>query len=283
MKSAGPALITLLAGHQFLMADLYTFTLASGSMLRYASADFDIVSGGNTFIGSGPRMKRGRTRILRGVEVDTLDVSMFADTTDLVNGVPMLQAIARGVFDGAKVRLERAFMANWGDTSAGTVVLFSGRVAETSISRTEAKLTVRSDLELLNVQMPRNLYQPGCVHTLYDGGCGVVKSSKGIASSVASGTTRSVVNCGLTAAASFYDQGTITFTSGQNAGVSRTVKAYTPGVLTLSYPLPVVPAIGDGFLAYPGCDKSLATCAAKFSNAANFRGYPFIPVAETAL
>ena len=26
-----------------------------------------------------------------------------------------------------------------------------------------------------------------------------------------------------------------------------------------------------------GCDKSLATCAARFGNAANFRGEPYLP------
>jgi hypothetical protein len=48
-------------------------------------------------------------------------------------------------------------------------------------------------------------------------------------------------------------------------------------------PLPVAPATGTAFTAYAGCDKSMATCQGKFNNVINFKGMPFIPVAETAV
>ena len=35
---------------------------------------------------------------------------------------------------------------------------------------------------------------------------------------------------------------------------------------------------GDAFEAYPGCDHTLATCAAKFGNQLNYGGFPYIPV-----
>mgnify|MGYP001362366032 CR=1 FL=1 len=265
------------------MADLFTFTLVGGTVLRYANCDMDIKVGATVFSSGGPRFARGRTRVSIGVEVDTLDVTVYADDTHLVNGVPFLQACASGACDGASLTLERAFMASWGDTSPGTVILFAGRCAEMQISRHEARLTVRSDLELLNVQMPRNLYQPGCLYTLFDGGCGLIKSTWGVNSSAGGGSTSRVINCGLGQAAGYFDLGSVTFTGGPNAGVSRTVKSYTPGVLTLSYPLPATPGVGDGFTAYPGCDKTQATCNSKFSNQARFRAFPFTPTPETAL
>ena len=36
-------------------------------------------------------------------------------------------------------------------------------------------------------------------------------------------------------------------------------------------------AAGDAFDIFAGCDKSAATCRAKFSNFDNFRGFPHIP------
>jgi uncharacterized phage protein (TIGR02218 family) len=33
----------------------------------------------------------------------------------------------------------------------------------------------------------------------------------------------------------------------------------------------------DTMSVYPGCDKNLATCLAKFANVVNFRGFPKIP------
>ena len=48
-------------------------------------------------------------------------------------------------------------------------------------------------------------------------------------------------------------------------------------------PLPNPPSPGDGFQAYPGCDLSMAACAAKFANLPRFRGQPFIPAPSTGL
>ena len=38
---------------------------------------------------------------------------------------------------------------------------------------------------------------------------------------------------------------------------------------------PIVP--GDTFVIHGGRDKRIATCAAKFANVTNFRGFPHIP------
>jgi uncharacterized phage protein (TIGR02218 family) len=42
-----------------------------------------------------------------------------------------------------------------------------------------------------------------------------------------------------------------------------------------SMPAPI--EAGDTFVVTAGCDKTFATCAAKFSNGLNFRGFPHIP------
>jgi uncharacterized phage protein (TIGR02218 family) len=143
-------------------------------------------------------------------------------------------------------------------------------------------MNVNSDLELLNIQMPRNLYQPGCIHTLYDSGCTLLKTNFDEFSTVAAGSTLSQINCGLAQATGYFDLGTVTFTSGPNANVVRSVKSYTPGILILSQPLIQACNVGDAFTAFPGCDKLQATCSGKFNNLVNFKGFPFIPLPETA-
>jgi hypothetical protein len=50
----------------------------------------------------------------------------------------------------------------------------------------------------------------------------------------------------------------------------------------MSKNLGFVPAPGDTFIAYPGCDKTQSTCSGKFSNLVNFGGSPYIPVPETS-
>jgi uncharacterized phage protein (TIGR02218 family) len=136
---------------------------------------------------------------------------------------------------------------------------------------------------LLNQPMPRNLYSANCINTLYDSACNVVKASHAHNSSVAAGSTKSVIQCGLSQADVYFNNGVIHFTSGANTGAVRTVKEYDVGVLTLAYPLPHPPETGDAFTVYPGCNKTRADCLTKFSNADNFRGFPYIPVPEASV
>lgn len=287
MKTADAALVTLLStAREFWMCDCYTFTLVDGTVLRYTSADIDVAAGGNTFSHSGPIIKRSRTRVALGTSVDQLDLDISADSSTLLSGLPWLQAISNGALDGAEVDLDRAFAASpaaaiAGDI-AGTINLFSGRVSDTTTDSITSRVIVRSWLELLNTPLPRNLYQPPCGYSLYDTGCGVARASFAAYSAVASGSTRQVLNCALANAAGYFDIGELVFTSGQNLGVTRTVKTYTPGVVSLAYPLPKAVAVGDTFTIYPGCDKRLTTCDTKFGNTSRFRATPFVPAPETA-
>ncbi len=133
-----------------------------------------------------------------------------------------------------------------GGTAIGSVLLFKGRLGTVDqIGRTSAKLTVNSDLVLLDIDMPRNVYQPTCLHTLYDSGCTLVKNAFGTNGTVGSGSTASVIN--WSGASANFQQGSITFTSGVNAGVTANVELRrSPATsLTLGYPLQSPPAPGD--------------------------------------
>jgi uncharacterized phage protein (TIGR02218 family) len=291
MKPASTALQNLLANRQFFAADLYTFTLIGGTALRYCSGDRDITAGGHLFTAQGPRIDRkdnkAKCHWKIGVEVDTLLFDVMPQAMDMVNGLPFLAACVQGAFDGAELQLERAFMATYGDTSVGTVIMFVGRVAEIDLGRAVATFTINSHLELLNLQLPRNLWQPGCVNSLGDASCGVSLPSFAAGGITAAGSSASVIAASLAQATSYFDQGKVTFTSGANAGLTRSVKSWvagSPGRIALLAPFPNAPAAGDAFTIYPGCDKTLgANGCAKFANTARFKGYPFIPTSDTAV
>lgn len=283
MRTASVALVTLLNGSQTLAyADLYTFTLQGGGVLRYTSADVPVTYGGNTFA-LGPLLSRSRTKLGIGISVDDLEINISADSAVQVNGKAMMTFLASGGLDGARLKLERAFMVDWSTAPAGTLVMFAGRVSDVTMGRYEARLVVRSDTELLDVKVPKNLYQPGCMNTLYDAACGKSRAALTVANAVAAAPapTKSVFGSTLGQAASYFDLGVVTFASGANSGISRTVKSYAGGQVTLIAPFPFAPAVGDTFTIYPGCDKTQATCNSRFANLQRFRGQPFIPVPET--
>jgi hypothetical protein len=117
MKPASAALVALLAdSEQFIMADLYTFTLVGGSILRYSAAPSAISANGRTFV-LGPKFERSRTKVVIGTQVDELEVRVYPEPTDLIGDLPFMEAAWQGQLDGAMLQLERAFMPTYGDTS----------------------------------------------------------------------------------------------------------------------------------------------------------------------
>jgi hypothetical protein len=260
VKSASSATQAILAAGQFLRADLYTFTLVGGTVLRYTTADVPLIVGGAQYL-SGLNIRRGSLRQSAGLEVASLDLTIEPQPDNAagpvtVSGVPFLAGVRAGLFDGARVLMQKLFLTSWADTSPGAVAWFQGRVNEARAGRVSASLTLHSDLELLNVAMPRNILQAGCLHTFASG---------------------------LTQADGYFDLGRITFLSGPNFNVSRTVRRSfnASGVVELVSPLPTAPGVGDTFAIRAGCDKRQTTCETKFANLARFRGYPYIPVPET--
>src|SRR6185312_6415109 len=126
---------------------------------------------------------------------------------------------------------------------------------------------------MLQEPWPRAQVQPGCRYTLFDQNCTLSKASFAQNHTVAAGSTQLLINLNtaLPNASPYYEQGFITFTSGQNQGLSGTiVKQLSTTQLQMSGPFLLPVQTGDAFTVYPGCDKTLATCTVKFNNAIHF-------------
>ncbi|MBC8717832.1 DUF2163 domain-containing protein [Ochrobactrum sp. Marseille-Q0166] len=83
-------------------------------------------------------------------------------------------------------------------------------------------------------------------------------------------------------ASGWFAHGHLTWTSGNNQNGAVRVLAHHGNRLYLIEP-PVLDAkLGDVFRLVAGCDKSFATCKAKFANGKNFRGFPHLPGNDAA-
>jgi uncharacterized phage protein (TIGR02218 family) len=245
-------------------------------VLTYTNADVSISFNGYVYSANSVLIDGLKYRCEVGLNVDQQQLTLAARTTDFLGGVPFLHALRNGVLDGAEIQRERAFLSSWTAAPIGSVILFKGRVgAIDHVGRTTAQITVNSDLILLDVDMPRNVYSPNCQHVLFDSGCGLVKSAFKAFGTVSAGSTNAIIN--WQSASPVYEQGTLTFTSGRNLGATANIKAATVSYLALGCPLLNAPAEGDAFTVFQGCDHTKATCQSKFSNLANFRGFPFVP------
>ena len=312
MKPASSTLINLLATGEFVQCDLYTIILtASGgsSTIRLTTSDVDVLYGGNTYSSKGPFVdsdgtKSGISKAVMhqkvGLDVDTWQVGIIPRSVDALTGSaypdtlggqPWIAAALSGALDGAEVQIDRAYWAAWPGTPppfVPTAVLssvFSGRVAEVDVRRNYLILNINSHIEMLSrTMMPRNLYQSGCFHNLFDGGCSLAAASFAVNGTVSTVASNSSFNSAIAApgGSATYSLGRIKFTSGKNAGFSRMVKQKVGSTFSLMVPLPFQIQTGDTFTAYPGCDKQQATCNL-FSNIANFGGEPYIPAPESTV
>lgn len=261
------------------MADLWTITTITGETFRWTSSDIPITVGGYTYTCS-PLIKRGSTKSTSTLEVDSLEVTIETGESVTLTGIPFAHAAANGALDGATVKLERAFMLTWGVVTA-TVHLFEGRVAAINPTHTAVVIQVKSFLEVLDSQWPRNIYQPACCHQLYNTGCGISRSAYQVTGTATGGTTTKI-NWNTGKAAGYFDQGVIVITSGSNSGARRTIKSSDTTGLTIALPLPFSITSGTTFQVVPGCDKTHTTCNSKFGNISRYRGFPWVPIPENA-
>lgn len=309
-KSGSGALETLLETNSFVRADLYTYTLADGTVLRFTNADIDITFSGNTWSSTTVIHDTTQTKTLAhykiGLDVDIWTVVVVpravhpitgATFPDTINAQPWIQAVMTGALDGALVRIDRAYAASWPVapatwgkfTPTGVLTMFTGRVAEVVGDDLEATLTLRDMRELLQISLPRNFFQSPCRHVLFDVGCTLSALSFKRSSAALVGSTRNVILSALAPptgpGSNTFVLGRLVMTSGANIGIQRLIRTWVSGAFTLIAPLPYIVNTGDTFDAYPGCDKTLlgsAGCTG-FANTVNFGGQPFIPAPETAV
>ena len=291
MKSAPTAVISALqSSRELSFADCFTITLADSTVARYTNAQFDvsIPQPGNPpllFIAGDILVDGLKLKQTCGVDIDEQSIDISFKPTSTIAGLPWPIAVREGRFDGATMERARAVLTAPGGTVIGgaAVTVFHGPVATVdNIGCLSCKMTVKSMLNKLAVDMPRDIWQPCCLNMLYDNQCTMVKAANASSGTVGASPTLSYIPwSGSTL--DIFDQGTVTFESGANVGVSRTVQKSTSSGLTLSRPLDYALAPGDSFVVYKGCDKTMATCLNRFNNLANFRGFPFVPPPELAM
>jgi uncharacterized phage protein (TIGR02218 family) len=189
--------------------------------------------------------------------------------------------ILDGRWDNAEVEVWRV---NW-QAPSQRVLLRRGAIGQIRRGRLAFVAEVRSLAHVLGQTVGRT-FQVTCDAALGDGRCGVdLEASAYWGSGTITGLAgdRGFTASGLDGFASgWFAFGTLTWTSGANAGRRRAEVAghgQEAGEVTVSLlEAPVRPvAVGDAFTVRAGCDKRLEACRAKFANVANFRGFPHIP------
>ena len=273
MKNASSGLISLLGSSKnFIIADLWKITLKNGTVLYYTSWDQNLTVGGHTYKASDVVINGGKLRQTRGLEVNETEVMCYPNLTNApstINSIPFLQACRAGLLDRATIERSRLFMPTVGDVSLGAVRIFLGEISDIETTRNYAQLKCKDAINLLNIYLPRRQYQATCPWTFGESNCQFNVASVTTTSTAATGSTQNQIFCSLSNPAGYYNFGNVTFTSGLNNGVSRSIKSYAVGNILLngSFPQPI--SAGDTFSIAPGCSKNLAQASQTFYGSAN--------------
>lgn len=188
--------------------------------------------------------------------------------------------IAAGRFDDAKISY---WLVNWQNLEEREVQ-FAGSLGEIKRADGAFFVELRGVSEALNKPLGR-VYQKPCSAVLGDKACGVnlVDPEVSATVSVESVEDGRIFRFGSLADYDehWFERGKLTLTSGEASGLGGMIKndRSEDGVriIELWEEIRIAISIGDQVVLNAGCDKRSTTCAAKFSNLLNFRGFPHIP------
>jgi hypothetical protein len=299
MRAANASLIAFLATRRnAIQADLFLITLSNGTVYAWTSFDQDLFVPPYTYSGrKTPLIDRTKWSIKNTIDVPEMGIQIYSNGMDMPDGSNLKLSVHNGLFDYATVSLSRIFMPTVGDTSLGAVALFEGYASEIQINALGIMMTVKGANIQLDQYMPRNQYQLGCIHSVYDNECapnpgqpggGPARAANTFANAAGAGSTRTFIAWGDGVPANFgnFALGYITFTGGASAGITRTIPAgqATAVGVGLAYPLYITPNEGDTFTVTYGCDRTRgANGCPFFNNLVHFRGFPYVPPAEFGL
>lgn len=186
-------------------------------------------------------------------------------------------SIEAGRWDGAIVEIAEV---NYADTSMGSNVLRYGEVGDIQRSGETYIAELRGLMQALQNTIGR-IVQPNCDANLGDERCGVDLEALRVAHTVTARTSnREFTASGATEAANYFRFGVVTWTSGENDGLSMEVKTFAAGgAFVLQLDMPYLVAVGDTFTAVPGCNKIGRTgdCMLTYHNYGRFRGFEDVP------
>ena len=280
MKTLSPTLQAHLDDGTTTLSWCWRISRADGVTLGFTDHDQVLTFGGTDF---EPESGFAASEFRSGsdLSVDAQDAEGVL-TSDRITETDIID----GRWDAAEVELWRV---NWADPSQ-RVLLRRGAVGQIRRGRMAFVAEVRSLAHVLGQTVGRT-FQASCDAALGDERCGIDLENadfKGIGVVADMLRDRAFMASGLSAfAGGWFTSGTITWTSGANAGRITEVLAHDlagsiANLTLLEAPVRAI-AEGDSFVARAGCDKRLTTCRAKFANTANFRGFPNIPGQDAVL
>jgi uncharacterized phage protein (TIGR02218 family) len=236
-----------------------------GAALAFTSHDRDLSFGGLRHL-AAPGMIPAAIRLTAELANDSAEVRGA-----LNHGSIRASELAAGLFDEAAIEIGAV---DWASLDHHT--LYTGQIGRIEDDSTQFAAELRSTKSLLEQDLvPRT--SPTCRAEFCGRGCGLSAvrfTSIGALADIDLEANR-VRFAGLDGEA--HVDGRLRFMAGPQTGVAFGIVDADGDWLVLDRPLVAGTAPGTRTELREGCDHTIATCAGRFANAANFRGEPFLP------
>ncbi|MBY9062768.1 DUF2163 domain-containing protein [Sphingomonas yunnanensis] len=238
-----------------------------GVTLALTAHDRDLVIDGLVYR-AAPGMTPSAVALGSGLDADTM-AAEGAFTAAAITA----RDLADGRWDGARVV---CLAVDWSDASAAPLPLGEGRIG--AVTARDRDFTAELSGAQARLDRPAvELTAPTCRAELGDRRCRVMMAARRRFARVVAADGAVLTLDAAEPVAGAYAGGALRWFGGGNAGLVSAVTGSAGAGVTLEE-VPVHAVAAETLVELvEGCDKRLATCAARFGNAVNFRGEPYVP------
>lgn len=268
---------SVLAGTVTTIAMCWKLTRGDGVVLGFTSHDRDLMVDGVRYV-SRPGMTPSAISQTAEISADSMEASGPLSSA----GLSALDLEA-GRWAGANVEM---FACDWRAPEKGRLRLMRGSIG--AVTRTGFRLEEQFHAELLSEMAQLEEVQPVrlsplCRAELGDGRCGVDMRFRQVELEASGFQGSKVLLATALAEPGRYAHGRMRWISGLLTGLDRRIADASATELILEEPLPDQQSVAGRIRIWEGCDKRLATCAGRFSNARAFDGEPHVPGTDALL
>jgi uncharacterized phage protein (TIGR02218 family) len=258
--------MTFLEGQLTTIALCWRIERRDGVAIGLTDHDRDLVIDGLVHR-AAPGMVPSAIERSDGLDADTMEVA-GALTSAAIGEADLLA----GRWDGARVMV---FAVDWGG-AAGKVSLGEGVIGAVETKDGGFSAALRGVSAALERPVAEET-SPECRAELGDRRCRVALAVRRRFARVVAVSAATVTVDRPEPVSNAYGGGLLRWIGGANSGLESAIAASSGTTVTLRGEPMRAAAADDLIELIEGCDKSLATCAARFGNVANFRGEPHLP------
>lgn len=279
MRTIPSTLLTSIQSGQTTLCRLLKITCKDGDVYGFTDLDVDVSYDDGTddiTYSASQGFTPSQIATSNNLSVDNADLDGILANVS-IDGVTE-QDVQTGKLDFAAAAI---YQIDYNNPVEHTI-LGEGTIGEVRIEDGMFKGEYRSKSQQLKQQIVQSTSKT-CRAKFGDTKCGYDFTSEWVAGSVTSvdaESDRILTDSSLAQADDYFVPGIVEWLTGDNAGKSCEVEAFSGGEITLTFPVPFVIDAADTFRIRRDCDKFDSTCKNTWNNLPRFRGEPFIPTGE---